>query len=112
MCQVTRELDTYLDALEKQERADDDLQRRIDELMEDGGEYDPLDPDNLALAVSETDNDGGFWSRLSEMLRDNMLLTAGDAIKSLSFDYWYKHAKTQAEAEQERAMQEMRNGER
>lgn len=112
MCQVTRELNAYMDAQDQQERVEDDLQCRIDELMEDGGEYDPLDPDNLALAVSETDNDGGFWSQLSGMLRDNMLLTAGDAIKSLSFDYWYPLAKCEAEAKQERAIQEMRNGER
>ena len=108
-CQVAADLANYLAKVDYEDRMADDLDRRIADLMADGGEYNPLDPDNLSLAIENADLDD-FWPKLAKAASEGNGAAVLDMMKIESFDYWYKHAKTQAEAEQERDLDDIRMG--
>ena len=103
-CAVTADLNRYLDQLDADEARDNFIESFKHDLLKPGAEYDPMEPDNFAEAIS---NSSHAWFKTL-----TALLIAGDGEKVIAFQcdrsntYWQLVAEGDAEKEIQRRVED------
>lgn len=93
-CAVTADLNRYLSKLDEDDRRDEAIDQRTEDLLA-GTEYGPFTPANLSEALGELDMTG--IEALCKLLTAGNTAGAGLALKTLIGDYWERAARREAE---------------
>jgi len=91
-CAVTADLNRYLSRLDEDDRRDEAIDERTEELMADGGEYAPFNPDNLAEAISEVD-----IAEIAKLIDAGKVSEVGAVLVKQVRGYWEALARNEAE---------------
>jgi hypothetical protein len=91
-CAVEVDLRRYLATLDEDDSRDEAIEQRTEELMADGGEYAPFNPDNLAEAISE-----GDIAEIAKLIDAGKVSEVGAVLVKQVRGYWEALARNEAE---------------